>query len=65
MWTSVPQIVVSVTLTIASVGPQPGTGTSSSSMRPGPWKTAARIVVGSSGVPRPPAGSVMVDMDRG
>jgi hypothetical protein len=33
MWTSVPQIVVSVTFTIASVGPQDGVGTSSIPIR--------------------------------
>src|SRR5262249_48174562 len=44
MWTSVPQIVVSVTRTSASVGPTLGTGRSSSEILPGPRNTAARIV---------------------
>ena len=44
MCTSVPQIVVIVTRTIASVAPQTGTGRSWSVMRSGPSKTAARMV---------------------
>ena len=45
MCESVPQIVVVVTRTIASVGPQTGTGTSSIWMSCGPANTAARIIV--------------------
>ena len=44
MWTSVPQIVVSVIFTIASLGPQGGIGFSSSTIRSCPSKTAAFIV---------------------
>src|SRR5215218_577473 len=43
MWTSVPQIVVIVTRTMASVGPQVGTGRSCSVITPGRSKTAARM----------------------
>src|SRR5215212_4004429 len=43
MWTSVPQIVVIVTRTMASVGPQVGTGRSCSVITPGRSNTAARI----------------------
>ena len=43
MWTSVPQIVVSVIFTIASLGPQSGIGRSSSTIRSRPSKIAARI----------------------
>jgi hypothetical protein len=39
----VPQIVVSVTLTIASLGPQAGIGRSPSTIRSCPSNTAARI----------------------
>src|SRR5579859_3047191 len=44
MWTSVPQIVVSVTRTRASPGPGFGRGTSRSSIFPFSTNTAARIV---------------------
>src|SRR5918993_3883660 len=43
MWTSVPQMVVIVTRTMASVGPQEGTGRSCRVMTPGRSKTAARM----------------------
>src|SRR5687767_11746715 len=43
MWTSVPQIVVIVTRTMASVGPQEGTGRSCRVMTPARSKTAARM----------------------
>jgi hypothetical protein len=44
MWTSVPQIVVSVTLMSASPTPGSGRGTSRRPMSPFFWNTAARIV---------------------
>ena len=53
MCESVPQMVVVVILTIASVGPQRGTGTSSMWMSRTSLKTAARMV---SGMGPPPAG---------
>ena len=43
MWTSVPQIVVSVTRITASPGPGADAATSSTRMSFGPWKTVARI----------------------
>src|SRR5688572_29811942 len=46
MWESVPQIVVVVIFTIASVGPHFGTGTSSMWMSLTSLNTAARIVSG-------------------
>ena len=49
MWTSVPQIVVSVTLTIASLGPHRGVGFSSKTIRSRPSKTAAFIVSAIAG----------------
>src|SRR4051794_3280027 len=51
MWTSVPQIVVSVTRMTASPGPGRGRSTWSTRMSPGPWNTAARIcpVINASG----------------
>src|SRR5690242_10616797 len=48
MCTSVPQIVVSVTRTIASPTPARGRGTSRTSMWSGPRKTFARIVAGGA-----------------
>ena len=45
MWTSVPQIVVSVTRISASPGPGRGRATSSTRMSSGAWNTAARMVV--------------------
>ena len=45
MWTSVPQIVVVVTLTSASSGPTSRMRLSSSTMRPGSTNTAAFIIV--------------------
>ena len=44
MWTSVPQIVVSVILMTASPGPGTGRGTSSTAIRSFPRKTTAFIV---------------------
>src|SRR5689334_10199442 len=44
MWTSVPQMVVIVTRTMASVGPQEGIARSCSVITPGRSKTAARMV---------------------
>src|SRR3954463_496592 len=45
MWTSVPQIVVSVTFTSASPTPGSGRGTSRIAIFPFPANTAARIVI--------------------
>ena len=53
MCESVPQMVVVVTFTIASVGPQRGIGTSSMWMSRTSLKTAALIVSGMT----PPSGS--------
>src|SRR5687768_10138994 len=44
MWTSVPQIVVSVTRSRASPGPGRGLSTSSTWNSWGAWKTVARMV---------------------
>ena len=44
MWTSVPQIVVMVTLISASPGPGRGRATSSTLNSCGAWKTFARMV---------------------
>ena len=59
MWESVPQIVVVVTFTTASVGPGTGLGTSSMWMSRTSWKTAARMVSGISDSP-----SLAVGLDR-
>src|SRR4029079_18678858 len=61
MWTSVPQIVVSVTRISASPTPGTGRGTSRSPIFPFPSKTAARIAVDivspfASSASRPPSG---------
>ena len=53
MWRSVPQIVTASTLTIASVSAvTTGIGTSSQSLRPGPWYTSAFIVASSNRLTR-------------
>src|SRR4249919_2811910 len=44
MWISVPQIVVVVTRTTASLTPARGFGTDSTRMSFGPWNTVARMV---------------------
>src|SRR5690606_21322804 len=49
MCTSVPQMVVVVTLISASKGPTSGTGLSSSTMRPGSTKIAAFIIMAMVG----------------
>src|SRR5215207_10339477 len=77
MCTSVPQMVVIVTRTIASVGPHTGTGRSRSRIWSAPSKTAARIVsvafpadgrsvVGTADMATlPRVGSVRVDATNG
>ena len=69
MWTSVPQMVVVVTRSSASSGPTSGIGFSSSTIRPGSTKTAARIILAivpilSCRPATPPADAALVEPAR-